>query len=77
MENQQKALGIIANILNVDVGNLALETVIQEVSDWDSLVFLTIVTELSDEFKLEIPIEQVMELANANTIGEFLSLFGI
>jgi len=77
MENKQKALGIIANILNVDVGNLALETVIQEVSDWDSLVFLTIVTELSEEFKLEIPIEQVMDLANANTIGEFLSLFGI
>jgi len=77
MENQQKALSIIANILDTDVGKLTLETVIQETPEWDSGVFLAIVAELSEEFKKEIPIEQVMELANAKTIGEFLKQFGI
>jgi len=77
MENQQKALGIIANILDVDVGKLTLETAIQDTPDWDSGVFLAIVAELSEEFKLEIPIEQIMELSKAKTIGEFLRLFGI
>jgi len=77
MENQQKALSVIANILDTDVGKLSLETIIQDTPDWDSGVFLAIVAELSEEFKQEIPIEQVMELANAKTIGEFLSSFGI
>ena len=78
MENRQKALGIIANILDMDAEKLALETVIQEIPDWDSGAFLAMISELDEEFQLKIPIEKVIgELANAKTIGDFLSLLGL
>ena len=78
MSNQQKALGIIANILDMDANKLVLETIIQDIPDWDSGAFLAVISELDEEFKLKIPIEQVIgKLANARTIGDFLDLLGL
>ena len=78
MEKQQKALSIIADILDISVKKLTFETVIKEISDWDSYAFLTILAELDDEFKLNTPIETITKkLVNAKTIGDFFTLLGL
>jgi acyl carrier protein len=78
MDNHKRAFDIIANILDMDADTLFSETNISEISEWDSANFLAIIAELEEELELEVSIENVIEeLANAKTIGEFLSLMGI
>ena len=78
METHKKAIGIIADILEMDADTLTSETLMIDIPNWDSLAFLAAIAELDEEFNLEIPIEQVIgELANAKTIGDFLNILGI
>jgi len=78
MQNKEKALTIIADILDIDSEKLALETVVKEIPSWDSMAFLTIIAQLDEEFVLKTSVEQVIgELVNAKTIDDLLHLLRI
>jgi acyl carrier protein len=76
--DQTKALAIIADILDVEPDTLSLEFKLEELPDWDSHTFLSVIASLDDEFKRGVSIEQVAnELANAETISSLLSCLKI
>ena len=69
---KDKLYKIIANVLEIDEEEIN-EDFSDSVSDkWDSLAQLMIVEEIELEFKVNIPIENAMEMTNVKSILKFL-----
>ena len=69
---KDKLYKIIANVLEIDEEEIN-EDFSDSVSDkWDSLAQLMIVEEIELEFKVNIPIENAMEMTSVKSILKFL-----
>jgi len=69
---KDKLYKIIANVLEIDEREIN-EDFSDSVSDkWDSLAQLMIVEEIEIEFKVNIPIENAMEMTSVKSILGFL-----
>lgn len=69
---KDKLYKIIANVLEIDEREIN-EDFSDSVSDkWDSLAQLMIVEEIELEFKVNIPIENAMEMTSVKSILGFL-----
>lgn len=64
-------LAFVATVLDVDRGQVALETAYESIPAWDSVMHLRLVMEIGDRFKVDIPLERVPEL---KTLGDFYGL---
>ena len=74
MEKQITA--IVAKNLNLDVALIEEGTIQVEFNvtpDWDSLVHLSIMTDIEDEFDLEIDIDEMENLTTISKIKAFLN----
>ena len=71
----KKAFQIIADVLDTDISKINSE---DSITCWDSLAFLSIISNLEHEFGLSLPIEKIIEqAAKAKTIKELLMILGI
>jgi acyl carrier protein len=71
----RKALEIIADVLETDVSEVNLES---KIVNWDSLAFIQIVSNIDDEFGLNLSIETIIEdAAVAETVGDLLGVLGV
>jgi len=66
---EAKVKGIIADQLEVAVGNLSLNTTFEDI-DADSLDIVELVMALEEEFDLEI---SDREIENINTVGDIIT----
>ena len=57
-----------AGILDVDPEALSLETAYESIPEWDSVMQLRLVMEISDHYGVDIPLEDVPEL---KTLADF------
>ena len=74
MEKQITA--IVAKNLNLDVALIeegTLQVEFNVTPDWDSLVHLSIMTDIEDEFDLEIDIDEMENLTTISKIKSFLN----
>lgn len=74
MEKQITA--IVAKNLNLDVALIeegTLQVEFNVTPDWDSLVHLSIMTDIEDEFDLEIDIDEMENLTTISKIKAFLN----
>jgi len=67
-----KLFKIIANVLEMDVKEVNEDFSESSSEKWDSLAQLMMMEEIETEFKVNIPIEDVMELTSVKRILEFL-----
>lgn len=63
-----KFLKFLAEIMEVNVENLSLQTEYQSIPQWDSLMHLRIVAEIEEKYGVEIPIDEVPDI---KTLGDF------
>ena len=56
---QEKFLEFVADVMEVDVSEIGMGTVYKEYEPWDSLMMLTLVMELEDEYGVSIPVEKL------------------
>lgn len=68
MTTEKDFLGFVAGIFEVPAESLSLETAYESISQWDSVMQLRLVLELSGEYGIEIPVD---EIANIKTLGGF------
>ena len=66
MEN--KIIGIIAKILEVDVEEVELDTAIGDLPEWDSLHHLQIIAELEKEYGIKYVAEDLAELEDVSDL---------
>ncbi len=66
----EKFLEFVAEIMEVDVNGISMETLYKE-GKWDSLMLFTLVMELEAEYGVSIPIEK---LGNIKTMRDLYDL---
>ena len=68
MEIKDKVFEIIANVLNVNVTEITLESIVGDFPSWDSLGQLNILQSVQDEFEVEFEPEEMMDIEDVNDI---------
>ena len=68
MEIKEKVCEIIANVLNVNVTEITLESTVGDFPSWDSLGQLNILQSVQDEFDVEFEPEEMMDIEDVNDI---------
>ena len=68
MEIKEKVFEIIANVLNVNVTEVTLESTVGDFPSWDSLGQLNILQSVQDEFDVEFEPEEMMDIEDVNDI---------
>ena len=66
MEN--KIIGIIAKILEVELEEVELDTAIGDLPEWDSLHHLQIIAELEKEYGIKYAAEDLAELEDVSDL---------
>lgn len=68
MEIKEKVFEIIANVLNVNVEEINLESTVGDFPSWDSLGQLNILQSVQDAFEVEFEPEEMMDIEDVNDI---------
>ena len=68
---EKRILNIIANVLDVDINEIELDTAIGDLPEWDSIHHLQIIAELEKEFGVKYAPEELAELED---ISDLISL---
>ena len=72
---EEKIIEIVSKILNIEAA-LVLERknelAFNETAEWDSLAHLSIMTELEDQFDLDLNIDDMENLTSISKIQDFL-----
>ena len=58
---EKRILNIIANVLDVDINEIELDTAIGDLPEWDSIHHLQIIAELEKEFGIKYTPEELAE----------------
>ncbi len=56
---EDKFLSFVANVLNIDVKKISMDSKYGDVENWDSVMMLNLVMELEEEYGCSIPIEKI------------------
>ncbi len=70
-ETNKKIIGIIEDVMGVDVTKIEKDKQINTISEWDSFNNLMLISRLQEEFGIEFTAE---EIEDTQTIGNLLSL---
>ena len=70
---EQKLIAVIAGALGVSPSTLHLETKAEDVTEWDSVAQVNVISEVEAEFGVSIPIERIAEL---KSVRHFAALVG-
>ncbi len=54
-----KFLSFVADVLNIDVKKISMDSKYGDVENWDSVMMLNLVMELEEEYGCSIPIEKI------------------
>lgn len=65
---EQKIIGIIAKILEVELEEVELDTAIGDLPEWDSLHHLQLIAELEKEYGIKYAAEDLAELEDVSDL---------
>ncbi|MCI8821956.1 MAG: acyl carrier protein [Lachnospiraceae bacterium] len=73
----EKIKEMVAEQLNVEAADLAAETSFKDDLGADSLDLFELVTNLEDEYEIEIPSEELENLTTVGAVADYLKAKGI
>lgn len=73
----EKIKEMVAEQLNVEAADMTAETSFKEDLGADSLDLFELVTNLEDEYEIEIPSEELEKLTTVGAVAEYLKSRGI
>lgn len=73
----EKIKEMVAEQLNVEAADLAAETSFKDDLGADSLDLFELVTNLEDEYEIEIPSEELENLTTVGSVADYLKSKGI
>ena len=69
---KEKINQLIADTLGIEVESIQEETCISDVPEWDSMMFVMILSELEEQLNISIPIEKAMEMKKVSDFYEYI-----
>ena len=73
MELKEEIRLTIANILEISVDRLGYETEMDEISEWDSMHNILILSELEEKYDVLFPEDDIFDLVSVNAFAEEIS----
>ena len=73
----EKLKEIIADVLNVNADEITMDTTFVDDLGADSLDLFELVTNLEDEYEIEIPSEELEKLTTVGAVADYLKSKGI
>lgn len=64
-------LEFVADIMDVDVTGISMDTAYDDLEVWDSMMMLTLVMEIEQEYSISIPIEKMNEIHTLRDLYQF------
>jgi acyl carrier protein len=77
MDNRQKLLSSIAEVLNLDVSDVSEESSPDSLPSWDSLATINLISELEQVFAVEFDISEIADFRTVGIIKAILAEKGI
>ncbi|MBE6096541.1 MAG: acyl carrier protein [Schwartzia succinivorans] len=71
MSNDEK-IAMLEEIMDVDEGTLEIDTVLDEIDEWDSLSKLSLIAEAKKTFKIKLTSDVIESFATVKDICDFL-----
>lgn len=68
MTLEEKVQQVIAEALGVDASVITLDLGINDIPEWNSMGNMAIIAALEEKFEMEIPLEDLFELTNVQSI---------
>lgn len=68
MTREQEFLTFVADVLDVPVESISLDTAYESLPEWDSVMQLRLTLEIGTEYDVEIPVDEIAEI---KTLGAF------
>lgn len=68
----EQFLQFVADIMEVDVTELSMNTAYNEFPAWDSMMQLRLVMEIEDEYGVEIPFEKVPQIKTLQDFYQYI-----
>ncbi len=68
MTTEQEFLTFVADVLDVPVESISLDTAYESLPEWDSVMQLRLTLEIGTEYDVEIPVDEIAEI---KTLGAF------
>lgn len=59
---EKEFLNFIANIMDLDVSEINLDSRYGEIEAWDSMMHIRLVMEIENEYNIDIPIDEVPDI---------------
>lgn len=72
MSTEEK-IALIEEIMDVDEGTLAIDSVLEDIEEWDSLSKLALIAKAKQAFKLILKPEVISEFVTVGDICEYLN----
>lgn len=72
MDRNNKLLEIFAEVLDVELESLTLESSIDDVEEWDSLGMVEVIGEIEAVFQCQIPFEEVETITQIKDFLKYL-----
>ena len=69
---KEKINQLIADTLDIDIERIQEETCMSDVPEWDSMMFVMILSELEEQLNISIPIEKAMEMNKVSDFYEYI-----
>lgn len=66
-----KVLSLIEEVLKVPSGTITMDTMIEDVEEWDSLAHVVLIGELEEKLGVSIPLEEAIEIKGVKDILVF------
>lgn len=73
MELKEEIRLTIANILEISVDRLGYETEMDEISEWDSMHNILILSKLEEKYDVLFPEDDIFDLVSVNAFAEEIS----
>ncbi|NLW14980.1 MAG: acyl carrier protein [Erysipelothrix sp.] len=71
---KDKVIKIVAEVLDIEVEDINLDSNIMDDLDADSIAVMEIVMELEEELEVEVPTEAILELKTVGDIVEYIEI---
>ena len=68
MTTEQEFRTFVADVLDVPVESISLDTAYESLPEWDSVMQLRLTLEIGTEYDVEIPVDEIAEI---KTLGAF------
>ncbi len=71
--DNQKIYEVIARVLKVSVDQINDELAVGDIDEWDSLAHVQLITEIEQQFEINLDIDQALEMESVEDIIDILS----